>query len=385
MLRRLLNPLKSNSFFLFGARGVGKSTLIKELFKDEDFFEVDLLDPFQFEQASFALPELLARINIQVDQKKYIFIDEIQKVPRLLDVAQSLIDRKDARFILTGSSARKLKRGAANLLGGRAYTYNLYPLVHPELEDNFDLNTYLSFGGLPRIWKNKLSQERILYLRSYVTTYLKEEIAEEQIVRRLEPFGKFLQVAAQVSGAVLNYSNIARDVGVSDQTVKNYFQILEDTLIGFHLPAFDHSIRKAQGKSPKFYLIDPGIVRTLCRTIDQPLHESTYEYGKLFEHFIIGEIRRLAEYQLKDYAYSFIRTSHGQEIDLIVDRPGAGIIAVEIKSSVSVTEKDTEMLQNLGADIKGAKLLVISRDPHSKRYGNVICLPWVEGVKEVVQ
>ena len=195
--------------------------------------------------------------------------DRIQKAPKLLDSVQKLIDRDNGRFILTGSSARKLKRGAANLLGGRAYTYNLFPFVSSELKDKFDLNQYLAFGGLPKTWLISSPEERVLYLRSYVNTYLKEEIAEEQIVRKLEPFRKFLQVAAQASGTILNYSAIARDVGVSDQTVRTYFDILEETLLGFHLPPFGRSIRKAQGKSHKFYLFDSGVIRALKRTIDQ--------------------------------------------------------------------------------------------------------------------
>lgn len=384
MLRRLLYPLKTNSFFLFGARGVGKSTLIREVFRGNEVFELDLLDPLEQEQVAFALPEVLARIKAQVLQQKWIFIDEIQKAPKLLDSVQKLIDRDNGRFILTGSSARKLKRGAANLLGGRAYTYNLFPFVSSELKDKFDLNQYLAFGGLPKTWLISSPEERVLYLRSYVNTYLKEEIAEEQIVRKLEPFRKFLQVAAQASGTILNYSAIARDVGVSDQTVRTYFDILEETLLGFHLPPFGRSIRKAQGKSHKFYLFDSGVIRALKRTIDQPFNESTYEYGILFEHFVIGEIRRRAEYLFKDFSYSYLRTPHGKEIDLIVERPGRKTCVIEIRSSLSIKEEHIKTLENLGADIGEVDLILISRDPHPKRFGNVTCLPWDQGIDMVL-
>jgi len=238
MFRRALNPLNTNSFLLFGARRVGKSTLVKSMLGGSRTLLIDLLDPVQFEQATLGIGELMARIESwSKTGGDWVFIDEVQKAPKLLDLAQKFIDQSQLKFILTGSSARKLKRGGENFLAGRAYTYSLYPLLASELGEKFDLNQYLAFGGLPRIWGIKSANERVLYLRSYVSTYLKEEIAEEQVVRKLEPFTKFLQVAAQSSGKIVNFANIARDVGVADHTVKTYFQILEDTLIGHLLPS----------------------------------------------------------------------------------------------------------------------------------------------------
>lgn len=384
MFNRTLNPLKTNSFFLFGARGTGKSTLIRNIFQGIPTLEIDLLNPLQFEQATLGLSELLARINSALDQNQWIFIDEVQKSPKLLDYVQSMIDQRGAKFILSGSSARKLKRGGANLLAGRAFTYNLHPLTRQELAGSFDLNTHLAFGGLPRVWNTASVEERILFIRSYVTTYLKEEIAEEQIVRKLEPFAKFLQVAGQSSGKIVNYSSIAGDVGVSDQTIKSYFQILEDTLLGFFIPAFNESIRKSQGKSPKFYFYDTGILRGLKRTIDQPLTESTYEYGDLFEHFIIQEIRRRAEYKGYDFEYSFLRLANNHEIDLIIDRPGKPRAIIEIKSTNSIQEKHTQTLFNLGSDIKNSELFLLSRDPNKKRFGTLRCFYWEEGINEIL-
>lgn len=383
MIRRLLNPLRTNSFFIFGPRGVGKSTLISQLFESVDLFELNLLDPETFNYASFSLAELAARIEA-VSDEKWIFIDEVQKVPQLLDVVQKLIDQQKRRFILTGSSARKLKRGGANLLAGRAYTYNLHPLTAAELGTQFDLDTYLSFGGLPRIYNISDSKEHVTFLRSYAHTYLKEEIAEEQIVRKIEPFGRFLQVAAQSSGQVINFSNIAKDVGVSDQTVKTYFQILEDTLLGFKLPPFNYSVRKAQKKSPKFYLFDPGVIRTLRRTIDLPCTDRTYEYGDLFEHFVIHEIKRLAEYSGQDFEFSFLRINDDQEIDLIIDRPGKKLLAIEIKSTELVREEHTKNILKLGSDIKNCELIMLSRDPNKKKFGPLTCMPWKDGIDEIV-
>ena len=384
MIRRSVNILKTNSFFLFGARGSGKSTLIRRSFPADSMLEIDLLDPATYEQASFALPELLARMTIAAHEGKWIFVDEVQKAPKLLDVAQSLIDKHNARMILTGSSARKLKRGAANLLAGRAFTYNLYPLTSRELGDDFDLLRYLGFGGLPRLWNTESTAERILFLRSYVTTYLKEEIAEEQVVRKLEPFGRFLQVAAQMSGKIINYTSIAKDVGASDQTIKTYFQILEDTLLGFTLPAFNESIRKAQGKSPKFYLFDPGVLRALRRTVDQPLSPANYEYGILFEHFVINEIRRRSEYAGRDFQFSFLRTADDQEIDLIIERPGMRRAVVEIKSSTRITEDDSKVTLRLGKEIRNTDLYLLSCDPQPKQFDLLTCLPWQDGVDAVI-
>lgn len=384
MFQRLCKLSLNNSFFLFGARATGKSTLVRGLGKGLNMVSVDLLDPAQYEEATLRPSELAARIRGIAGPDTWIFIDEVQKAPRILDVAQQLIDQKDARFILTGSSARKVKRGGANLLAGRAYNYQLYPLTSVELGSSFDLNHYLSLGGLPRTWNISDAQERIIYLRSYVSTYLKEEIAEEQIVRKLEPFGRFLQVAAQCSGKVINYSSIAKDVGTSDQTVKTYFQILEDTLVGFILPAFSESVRKSQGQSPKFYLFDTGVLRTLQRVIDQPLSDRNYEYGNLFEHFIIHEIKRRAEYLGRDYSYSFLRTQRDQEIDLIIERPGRKRAVIEIKSTTQIREADVNILKQLGSDIQDAELFCLSRDPDRKRYGEIIAINWKDGIEEIL-
>ncbi len=384
MFNRILKPLKTNSLFLFGARGVGKSTLVRHLFADQNTLPIDLLDPAQFEEAALATTDLVARLEATANKQSWIFIDEVQKVPKLLDAVQRLIDQFDFKFILTGSSARKLKRGGANLLAGRAYTYNLYPLTQTEIGERFELDRYLSFGGLPRVWNIDSEAERIIYLRSYVTTYLKEEIAEEQVVRKLEPFGKFLQVAAQSSGQIVNFSNIAKDVGVSDQTVKTYFQILEDTLLGYLLPSYSHSIRKSQGKSPKFYFFDTGVLRALQRRINQPLSDLNYAYGNLFEHFIINEIRHLAEYQGLDFQFSFLRTDTDQEIDLIVDRPGRAPAVVEIKSSNNIREDDVQTTLRLGSDIAGAELYCLSRDPRPKKFGDLLALPWQEGIQALL-
>jgi predicted AAA+ superfamily ATPase len=346
---------------------------------------INLLEAAQIECALFALPELEARIEAAVARGRCVFIDEIQKAPRLLDVAQRLIDERGGRFAISGSSARKLRRGGGNLLAGRAFAFQLFPLTSIELADRFDLDTHLAYGGLPTVWNTQNQRERVLYLRSYVTTYLKEEISEEQIVRKIEPFSRFLQVAAQLSGKIINYSKIARDVGVSDQTVKTYFQILEDTLLGTILPPYHRSIRKAQGQTPKFYFFDTGVIRTLNRQIDRPLSDETFNYGNLFEHFILHEITRHASYTERDWVCSFLRTADDQEVDLVIDRPGMKTLVVEIESTKIIRSEHTEVVARLGRDIPDSEILVLSRDPERKQYGSVKCLHWSEGLTSIFE
>ncbi len=384
MFKRSNSLIKSNSFFVFGARGTGKSTLIRQTLSKEKVLEIDLLDPEQLEEALFGLPELRARLEAAIHDKQWVFIDEVQKAPRLLDVIQSLIDRKGGRFAISGSSARKLKRGAANLLAGRAYTFNLYPLTSAELGEAFDLMQYLKFGGLPHVWNVSTEKERVLFLRSYVSTYLKEEIAEEQIVRNLEPFTKFLQVAAQMSGYLINFSSIAKDVGVSDQTVKTYFQILEDTLLGFSLQPYDKSVRKAQGKTPKFYLFDMGILRALQRSVDQPMDENHFAFGLYFEHFIIQELMRRSEYAGFDFKYSFLRLDDKDEIDLIIDRPGRPEVVIEIKSTKKVLERHTTIIKKMAPLFPKAEFFLLSNDKKSKIFDSIHCCYWQEGITKIL-
>jgi predicted AAA+ superfamily ATPase len=216
---------------------------------------------------------------------KWVVIDEIQKIPALLDVVHSLAKNKSLKFALSGSSARKLKRGAANLLAGRAFKYVCHPLLHSELGASFSMDEVLRYGSLPEVFSLEAPDKQD-YLRTYVETYFKEEIVAEQIVRKLKPFKNFLQVAAQMNTKILNLNKVARDVGVDHTTVQNYFEILEDTLIGFLLEPFDESIRKRQRQASKFYYFDLGVARALKRSLELPLLPSTLDYGDAFEHFI---------------------------------------------------------------------------------------------------
>lgn len=383
MIKRSLNILPNQSFFLFGARGTGKTYLLNDLLSEKQTLFINLLDTT--EQDIFILHpgEFKQRIEGLTKGVTHVFIDEIQKAPKLLDLVHHYIEKTDLIFALTGSSARKLKRGGANLLAGRAFTYYLFPFSHRELSKSFDLNSALKWGLLPKVTLYKTDQEKELFLKSYVSTYVKEEIAEEQVVRKLDPFRKFLQVAAQTSGQLLNFSNLAKDCGVSVKTAQSYFQILEDTLLGTFLRPFHESVRKRKIESAKFYFFDNGVRHALSRTLTVDLLPQTYAYGVAFEHFVINEIVKLQHYKNLDYELSFLRTYDDAEIDLIIERPGCPRALIEIKSKERIDESDLRHLVSLGKDISNSELFCFSRDPHPKKINNVSCLPWEVGLREV--
>ena len=205
-------------------------------------------------------------------------------------------------------------------------------------------------------------------------TYLREEIVAEQIVRRLDPFRRFLAVAAQSNGMIVNHANFARDVGANPKTVFCYFSILEDTLVGFLLPPFHRSIRKQQRTNPKFYYFDPGVRRSLDRTLDLSLHPETYEYGRAFEHFVITQILHLSRYRHPDWRLSYLQTRSGVEIHLAIERPGMPAALIEIKSTERVDERDVRNLASFTSDFDNPLVLCISRDPVRMRIGDVLCV-----------
>ncbi len=387
MFQRLLKPLKSSSFFLFGARGSGKSTFVLKQFlpplDPSQFLMIDLLDPEQ-EDRYARDPKFLERsLDSRARPPQWIVIDEVQRVPRLLDLAHRLIESKGCKFILTGSSARKLRSGAANLLAGRAFLCRMFPLTQAELGSRFELDAALHWGSLPRIFSLKTIAEKKAYLRSYGLTYLKEEIKSEQIVRRLDPFREFLEVAAQANGAVLNASRIARQIGADVKTVQSYFQILEDTWAGFLLPAYHRSVRKSQTSHPKFYLFDTGVKRALERSLDAGLAPGTSAYGDAFEHWVVLEFHRLNEILGKDYKLSYLRTKDGAEVDLILSKPRSRTILIEIKSSPRVDELEARKLRRLQADVPGSAAFYLSRDESAQAIDGVRCLPWHRGLTEI--
>lgn len=381
MICRIQKLSKNNSLFLFGARGTGKTTLLNEMFSGERTLWIDLLKDSD-ENLYGRRPDELSHA---LSTKKYdrVVIDEVQKAPKILDIVHLEIEKNvGLQFILTGSSARKLKRGCADLLAGRAFTYNLFPFTTSELGDKFDLKDVLENGSLPKLLEYGTKGEKNEFLRSYVKTYLREEIQIEQLVRKLNPFRDFLEIAAQSNGKIVNYAKIARDVGVDDKTVYGYFSILEDTLVGFTLPAFHRSIRKQQREAPKFYLFDPGVVRALAGTLRVELLPQTYAFGDAFEHWVILECNRMNEYLKLDYKLSYLRTKDDAEIDLIVERPGDADLLIEIKPTKQAIEENVSQLARFKRDWgRSCAAELWSLDNNSKVINGIECLHWKEGLR----
>lgn len=384
MYSRSIRLPERNSFFLFGPRLTGKSTLLRQAYGEEGVLFLDLLQP-AVHQKYLAEPEALSReIAAAGDRCKRVVLDEIQRAPGLLDVAHHLMESPATRhlqFIMSGSSARKLKRAKANLLGGRAWALELFPLTHDELGKDFVLENALSFGTLPRIVPLK-GVEAEEGLRAYVETYLTEEIKAEALTRNLGAFIRFLPMAAAESGHIINASNIGREIGVSYKTIQEYFQILEDTLLGFWLEPYAKSARKRMARHPKFYFFDTGVLRALKKTLKVPVERTHPEFGDLFESFFINEVRRSSSYRRLDLTLSFYRTEAGAEVDLIVQRPGKSWLAIEVKATRRPVPSLCSGLLSFAEIMPKAELLLacgIDR-PQLLRCGGraVRALPWLD-------
>lgn len=384
MIPRILKIPEKHSFFLFGPRGVGKTTLLKTALAADYTFTLDLLDfetvtrlhrrPQEFVEILAALPERI----------EWIFIDEVQKLPHLLDEVHRQIERTPKRFFaLTGSSARKLKHGQANLLAGRAFTLALAPLTSVELGSGFNLDHALHFGTLPKALTLENHEEKKMFLRSYAHTYIQEEVQSEGLIRNLPGFQRFVPLAGAENGNILSWSNLAQDAGVSAKTVRAYFDIMEDTLLGFFLPAYHRSLRKRQRGHPKFYLFDTGVKRALAGELTQPLMPHTAEYGRTFEHFWILEVMRLARYRQNDWNFSYFAT-HDIEIDLVIERPGKPLLFVEIKSADRVKDSELKNLRVLVEEVKESKGICISREPRTRRvHPRILVVPWQDALSEL--
>lgn len=381
MIKRMLKLFKNSSCFLFGPRGVGKSTLVQYTFDESFSVNFSLLKVAIRERFLRNPDELFDIVKALPDQITHVVIDEIQKAPKLLDVVHDLIESTNKCFILTGSSARKLKASGANLLAGRALVHHLHPFSVFEIEDKFDLEEALQWGLLPKIFEYGDADIKIRYLQAYAHTYLKEEIWEEQIIKDLEPFRRFLEVAAQMNGKIINYSNIARDVGVDDKTIKSYYAILEDTLVGFFLEGYQHSFRKRLLTKPKFYFFDPGITRALARMLSVPIMPKTAAYGEAFEHFVILECLKLRDEFYSEYRFSYLQTKDDVEVDLVVERPGQPILFIEIKSSTYVAYESITSFIRLAQDFGACEAVCFCDDPVEKMIENVRIMPWKMGLK----
>jgi len=359
------------SAFLWGPRKVGKTYWIRaHLLARKDVLLIDLLKTDLF--AEYSSRPALLRERYQ-DHSGMIVIDEVQKVPALLDEVHWLIENKGISFLLTGSSARKLKRGHANLLGGRAWRRHMTPLSFQEVE-GFELESVMVSGMLPPHFLSPSPQED---LRAYVADYLKEEIIDEALTQNIPAFHNFLQVAALTSSELINYTNVARETGVSAKVVRTYFQILEDTYLGFRLPPWTKSKNRRMVQTEKFYLFDMGVTNYLARR--QPKYK-TPEFGKSFEQFILMELMAYKAYRQAEMEIAFWRTSSNQEVDFIINDKE---LALEIKGSDKVHAGDVKGLKALLED-GPVKQLVISceREPR-KVHEHIQVLPWELFLKQL--
>lgn len=383
MIKRLQKLSRKHSFFLFGARGTGKTTLLKQIFPEEQTLWINLLS-FNEEDRFSRNPDLLTELIAEASYKRVI-VDEVQKIPKILDIVQLEIEKnKNIQFVLTGSSARKLKKGTANMLAGRLFTFSLHPFTHLELNTQFDLNSILQFGSLPGLNNYKNTKDKSRYLTSYIHTYLKEEILVEQLVRKIKPFRDFLEIAAQCNGQIVNYSKIARSLGVDYTTVQTYFDILVDTYLGFYLKGFNRSIRKQQNQAPKFFLFDVGITRALLRQSQNLPQKSSYEYGTAFEHFIVLELFRLNSYYEKNFYISYLKDKDGNEIDIIIQKPTGEEILVEIKSSDRSQREHGRVLEKfLTLWDRPCTAQVWSNDPKNRKIGPVRHYHWKTALRRI--
>ncbi len=354
-----------HSLFLFGPRGTGKSYLIRETLSDEALI-INLLRSGDFNRLSTD-PGLLEGM-ILASGKSLVVIDEVQKLPILLDEVHRLIEEKQLRFLLTGSSARKLKRGQANLLAGRARLATLGPLVYQEIP-RFDLGRYLLWGGLPAI---QSADDKELFLESYVETYLKEEVLAEQVARNLPNFSRFLKTAALMSGELLNFSGIASDAQLAVSTAKNYVGALEDTLIGSLLEPWTESKKRKAIVTAKFYLFDVGVRNYLIGIKSIP--EKTELFGQAFEHFIFMELRAFVSLSRPIRKLFFWRSTGGHEVDFLV----GDWLAIEVKSASNVGPREAKHLMALREEGTHRVFVVVSNDPLNRHDGGIWYFHWQE-------
>ncbi|WP_304063943.1 ATP-binding protein [Pedobacter glucosidilyticus] len=361
--KQILEGSGEESLFLWGARQTGKSTLLRYLFPDAVWFDLLLSDVFRRYQS---YPEQFREV-VLANPAKVVIVDEIQQIPRLLDEIHWLMVNHQVKFILSGSSPRKIIRSGSNLLGGRALRYELYPLIYSEIPD-FNLLKALNNGLLPRHY---LADNPKKLLDAYIGNYLKDEIIAEAKIRNIQAFNQFLESAAFSNGEMVNYTNIAADCGVSSVTVKEYFQILEDTLIGRFVPSFQKKPKRRVVQASKFYYFDVGIANVLLKR--HKIEDGSEAFGHAFEHFIYQELYAHSKYSDLNYLISFWRTSSQIEVDFIL---GDHEVAIEIKATNNVQERHLKGLKSFSEEYPVKKLIVVSNDPLERKIGNITIKPW---------
>ena len=369
-IKRLLNIAlpPHQSAFLWGPRKTGKSTYLATAFPNSlvyDFLKTDLFIEFS-KDPSLLRYQLLAKNKELLHDP--VILDEVQKIPQVLDEVHWLIENKKLRFILCGSSARKLKRGRANLLGGRAWRYEMFPLVSPEVK-NINLLRALNHGMIPLHY---LEDNYKKSLKAYVQDYLKEEVFEEGLCRNIRAFSRFFDAIGYTHGELTNYSNIARDCGVDSKTVKEYYQILIDTLLGTMIAPFrKRQNRQVIMKASKFYLFDVGVAGIITKR--HIAEEKGEVFGKAFEHFILTELLAHRSYQELDYEINFWRTKSGQEVDFILDN---GTVAIEIKGTNRVDRRDLNGLLAFVNEFIPKKAFIVCNEKEERLFKKMRIIPW---------
>lgn len=372
MYKRIIDIVlpKRSSCFLWGPRQTGKSTLLQERYPTSKRYDLLLSDEYRrlMHQPSLLREECLALARRPEAKNQPIVVDEVQKVPDLLDEIHWLIENTKLSFILCGSSARKLRREHANLLGGRAIRYELFPLVFPEIPD-FSLEKALNDGLLPPHYGSHMARKR---LEAYVGDYLQEEIAAEAATRNIPGFSRFLEIAAMGNGEMIQFNNIARECGVSAPTVKSYYQILVDTLLGKFIPAYHKRPKRRVILAPRFYFFDVGVVGFLTKR--GRIEIGSELFGRAFEHFLFMELSAYASYSGLHYSISYWRTASQLEVDFIL---GDHEVIIEAKGTSSSQPQHLKGLTAFGEEYRSRRRILVSCDPRPRSVmAKIDILPW---------
>lgn len=367
-IKRSLNlkkHLTQKSVLLLGPRRTGKSSYIQHQVKPDAYF--NLLDTQTFSEMAF--DSSILQKNIRAG-KNLICIDEIQKLPNLMDEVHSLIEEyKHVRFILTGSSAKNLKKSHTSLMAGRARQMHFLPFTYPEIKGvEFDLKGFLHYGGLPDVY---LAQDPWEELKDYAGVYLTEEIQASSFVRKIENYARFLEFAAKTSGQLLNFESLANDTFVPARTIKDYYQLLEETLIGYNLRPFRKAGSRKEVSTSKFYFFDTGVLNSFIKR--KTLSEGSREFGELFEHFIFLELKAFQLMNRADWDLEFWRTHKMDEVDFILNK---GEVAIEVKSSASLKSEHLNGLKKFSSEYQCKKTIVVSRVKEKKELDGIQIYPW---------
>jgi predicted AAA+ superfamily ATPase len=381
MIKRIISLPYNRSFFLFGPRQTGKSSLINARFAENSWL-VNLLHSEEFARYSKHPDQYRLDVEQKIKNGVLCFVlDEVQRIPDLLQEVHALIEKySDCTFIMLGSSARKLKRGGANLLGGRALQRHLHPFTTTELGEQFNLDEVIRFGSLPPLL-GKSEQDKQEILRAYTDTYLREEIQMEGLIRNLGGFYRFLESAASLSGELLSFSNVARECQLPIKTVQSYYEILEDTLIGYRLLPWMKSERKRLVAHPKFYFFDTGVTNAINRRLSSAPDPTLY--GRLFEQLMVLEAQRSIDYACSECRLYFWRTNTGAEVDLLLEKHGKLLGAFEFKSAREVGGNDFSGLRSFRADGHDVPLTVVYRGQHAYQTDGIQVTPYREFLLQI--